>query len=469
MGKKIILILLILLFLGSLATAGVVLYKNEFTAELFIEGEQEIYLEVGSTYVESGASAQFYGTWLLKQPQEISVEIRGKVHTEMVGTYVLTYTAEKWGQCATATRIVHVVDTQKPVIELVTDPDHFTFPNEAYQEEGYAAYDLYDGDITHLVQVEEKNGQVFYTVTDSSGNTVTAVRTIRYDDPVPPVLTLQGEQNISFYAGYGSFTEAGWTASDNCDGDMTGSVTVSGAVDAAVPGIYTLTYTVVDSYGNTATATRTVEVVKYPDKVIYLTFDDGPGEYTPRLLEILAKYDVKVTFFVTDSGYLHLLPQIVAEGHSVGLHTATHVFSQVYANEDSYFKDLNKIRDLVVEQIGTAPFLLRFPGGSSNRVSININKGIMTRLTKLVQEQGYRYYDWNVDSDDAGSAWTADKVFQNVVAGIGSKKNSVVLQHDIKSYSVEAVEKIIQWGLENGYTFLPLTENSPDCKHPVKN
>lgn len=474
MVKKVFLILFVVLFLGAVAAACVIAATNRFTLEVLPAGAQEMYLEVGSEYVEKGATARFFGTILLTEPMDVQVEIQGEVNTQKLGTYVITYTAEKWKHTQIATRIVHVVDTHKPVIELVSDPDKFTFPNEAYQEEGYSAYDLYDGDITHLVQAREEDGTVIYTVTDSSGNTTTVERKIRYDDPIPPVLTLKGELSLSFDAGVGSFTEPGWEATDNCDGDISHKVTVSGTVDAATPGTYTLTYTVQDSYGNIATATRTVEVKKMKPiaptgKVIYLTFDDGPSQYTLRLLEILAKYNVKATFFVVDTGYIHLVSQIAAEGHTVALHTATHEFSQVYASEEAYFNDLNKIKNKVVQYTGIEPTLIRFPGGSSNRVSININKGIMTRLTKLVQEQGYRYFDWNVDSDDAGSARTSEKVFQNVISGIGSKKTSVVLQHDIKGYSVEAVDRIIQWGLANGYTFLPLTEDSPDCQHPVKN
>ena len=112
--------------------------------------------------------------------------------------------------------------------------------------------------------------------------------------------------------------------------------------------------------------------------------------------------------------------------------------------------------------------LMRFPGGSSNTIS-SFNPGIMTRLTKAVEEKGFRYFDWNVDSNDAGGARTASKVYSNVVSGIGDKKAAVVLMHDIKSYTIDAIEKIIVWGLDNGYTFLPLTADSPTCHHGVNN
>ena len=93
----------------------------------------------------------------------------------------------------------------------------------------------------------------------------------------------------------------------------------------------------------------------------------------------------------------------------------------------------------------------------------------MTRLTQAVQDQGFQYFDWNVSSGDAGGAKTADEVYNNVIKGIGSKKTAVVLQHDIQKFSVEAVERILVWGLNNGYTFQALTPNSPTCHHPVNN
>jgi hypothetical protein len=86
-----------------------------------------------------------------------------------------------------------------------------------------------------------------------------------------------------------------------------------------------------------------------------------------------------------------------------------------------------------------------------------------------VEERGFTYFDWNVDSKDAGGAKTADEVYQNVINGCRNKKASVVLQHDIHGYSVDAVERIIQWGLANGYTFAALTPDSPTAHHPINN
>ena len=93
----------------------------------------------------------------------------------------------------------------------------------------------------------------------------------------------------------------------------------------------------------------------------------------------------------------------------------------------------------------------------------------MTDLTQMVEDKGYTYFDWNVDSDDAGSAHTATTVYNNVVTGCAERKTSVVLMHDIKSYTVDAIEDIIKWGLDNGYTFKVLTASSPTFHHRVQN
>ena len=211
------------------------------------------------------------------------------------------------------------------------------------------------------------------------------------------------------------------------------------------------------------------DIVVPGDKVIYLTFDDGPSGHTPRLLEILAKYNVKATFFVVGSANTAYLDDIVNQGHSIAAHTYSHDYSEIYASEEAYFKDLNKVRQLIYDKTGTWTTLIRFPGGSSNSVSRHYCLGIMSQLTKAVEAQGLQYFDWNVDSKDAGGAKTADEVFSNVIAGVQKHNVSVVLQHDIHGYSVDAVERIIQWGLANGYTFLPLTSTSPNAHHGVNN
>ena len=93
----------------------------------------------------------------------------------------------------------------------------------------------------------------------------------------------------------------------------------------------------------------------------------------------------------------------------------------------------------------------------------------MSILTKEVEKKGYKYFDWNVYSGDAGETQNTNEVAKNVIRTLNQGKTNVVLQHDIHDYSVNAVEKIIQYGLKKGYKFAPITENTPQIKHHVNN
>lgn len=473
---KVLLIVLaaLLLTAGVLAVVAYGVWNaNEFTLDITMAGEAEITLEYGSEYTDAGATAVFFGTILYKEPEAVEIVTEGTVDPETVGTYTITYTASRMDITEIITRTVHIVDTQLPTITLNSGVDAYTLPGHEYEEEGFQAWDDYDGDITDRVVRTVSESEVIYTVSDSSGNCVEARRQIVYDDPVAPVLTLLGDAAITIPAG-GSFNEPGFTATDNCDGDITERVVVTGGVDPYLPGSYTVTYTVEDSYGNTATASRTVTVGSIyntggsGDKIIYLTFDDGPCAHTSYLLDILSKYGVKATFFVINTNAIGTISRAAAEGHTVAIHSKTHNYKKIYASEDAYFADLYAMQQIIAANTGITSTMIRFPGGSSNTIS-KFNPGIMTRLTKLVQEKGFSYFDWNVDSCDAGGANTSEAVFNNVINGVKGRKISVVLQHDIHWYSVKAVERIIVWGLTHGYTFLPMTPSSPGCHHGVNN
>ncbi len=204
--------------------------------------------------------------------------------------------------------------------------------------------------------------------------------------------------------------------------------------------------------------------------VVYLTYDDGPGDYTNALLDVLKKYDVRATFFVTGRGTDDMIRREYEEGHTVALHTWSHNYAYVYSSVANYFADLQQISDRVKNITGEESKLIRFPGGSSNTVSARYDgrSRIMSTLTREVTKRGYQYFDWNVDSDDAGRANSSDVVYANVINRLKPGPN-VVLQHDIKPYSVEAVERIIKWCDENNYVFEPLTADSPTVHHGVNN
>ncbi len=436
--------------------------------KLVLNEGSEITLEYGQNYLEPGASASFLFF-------NVNVESQGQVASNELGTYTITYSAKLFGKSTTVQRRVSVVDTTAPTIVLVHKDNAFTLPGHDYQEEGFVAEDNYDGDLTDKVQRMVADGYVHYKVTDSSGNTVEVKREIIYNDITAPELTLQGSSTVYITAG-NNFVEPGYTAIDDAEGDITAKVEVVTNFDKYTPGTYTVEYKVTDNYGNITQASRKIVVsavqqqptVNPTGGVIYLTFDDGPSQHTLRLLDVLRKYNAKATFFVVGNKAIQYLDEIVAGGHAIAIHSDTHDYNKIYASEDAFFKDLYAIQDKIFQRTGVKTTLMRFPGGSSNMVS-RFNPGIMTRLTKAVEAQGFQYFDWNVDSKDAGGAKTADEVYRNVINGVKSKKASVVLQHDIHGYSVDAVERIIQWGLANGYTFEALTPSSPTAHHPVNN
>ncbi len=493
--KKIIRILLICVaVLMSVTVVAAAVRQWGKPLAITLNGKQDLYLEYGQTYEEAGAFAEFSKKGV---SYEGPVDISGEVDAQTLGSYLIKYTVRDNGRVYTNYRRVHVVDTEVPVITLKTDPNSYTLIGETYVEEGFTAKDNYDGDITDKVIRREKDGVVTYTVTDSSGNTTVAKRTINYIDPTVPQLVLEGGQTAFIMAG-DIYAEPGCRATDMTDGDLTSNVIISGDVDATIAGIYTLQYSVTNSLGVTATKDRIIYVIPQQEKeetepeegeddifveklptvgttiepngkVIYLTFDDGPSSHTGRLLDVLKKYGVKVTFFVKNSTHLDMLTRAAEEGHAVAIHTFSHNYSKIYASDEAFMADLKAIQDVIYQYTGKLSMLTRFPGGGSNTVSSAYNRGIMTRLTKHLEELGYQYFDWNVDSNDAGGAKSADEVYENVIKGIGNRQNSVVLQHDTQDFSVDAVERIIAWGLCNGYTFKPLDHDSPTCHHPVNN
>ncbi len=484
--RWVILPVLLLLIIG----AGVfwfVWQANEFSLTLDLKGDSEIVLEYGEEFQDPGATASFSGTLLLRIPRHISVVTEGEVDATKLGTYELTYHADmeldllgkKIPFTASRTRTVTIVDTQAPEILLETKEGAFTVPGEPYQEEGFSARDNYDGDLTAQVVRQEADGKVTYSVTDSAGNTAQAVRDIYYYDPVAPEISLLGMEKITISQGI-DFVDPGCTALDNGDGDISSQVTLNSDLNTDVPGTYTLTYSVTDSYGNTASVTRQVTVkelthanVTKPEvdenKIIYLTFDDGPGGYTAQLLDVLDKYDVKATFFVVHHKSMEILSRAAASGHKVAMHSYTHDYRKIYTSQEDYFEDMTQIQDEIFKYTGQKSKLLRFPGGGSNTISRHYCKGIMSALASALKNEGYAYTDWNVDSNDAGGAKTAEEVYNNVIGGISGRKKAIVLQHDIKGFSVEAVEKIIQWGISHGYTFRAMTDEGPVYHQHINN
>ncbi len=194
--------------------------------------------------------------------------------------------------------------------------------------------------------------------------------------------------------------------------------------------------------------------------VCYLTFDDGPSDNTLKILDILDSYGIKATFFVVGTAKTDYLPIIQSKGHAIGLHSATHSYSQIYASVSSYLGDLKGISDIVHSKTGIRSNVIRFPGGSSNSVSRKYCEGIMTELTTLLPTMGYSYYDWNVSSGDASAkSVPAATIVSNVLNGARGKSSICVLMHDTsaKGTTVEALPSMIEGLHAMGFRFAPLT------------
>lgn len=207
-------------------------------------------------------------------------------------------------------------------------------------------------------------------------------------------------------------------------------------------------------------------------KTAYLTFDDGPSPNTLKVLKILKEQSVPATFFVMNTRYPQYMKNIVDEGHAIAMHTFTHDFSKIYRSVDAFFEDLHKIEALIKEQTGHAPKIMRFAGGSSNMVSKDYSKGIMTQLTKEVQNKGYRYFDWNVDSGDAsGNGVSAKKLVENIKNGVRGKDTVCILMHDTaaKNTTVDALPEIIKYLKSQNYHFSSLNVTSPIFHHGINN
>lgn len=395
--------------------------------------------------------------------KKIEVTSLGTVDTNKIGTYEITYTAKN----KQIKKIISVLDTEKPVI-TIKDEEIIACPNTSDINISYTVSDNYTQDLKVNKIIKDNN--LILEAIDSSENKTTIIREINFLDNEKPKINLKGEKTIYLIKGE-KYKEPGYEATDNCIKNMTEKVKVTNNININKVGKYEINYEASDGFNKTVVNRIVYVYEKKPDisigdKVIYLTFDDGPSVYTKELLNILKEYNVKATFFVTGNGNIEYIKKAYNEGHSIGIHTYSHVYKNVYASEEAYFNDLEKVQEIIKEQTGEESRLVRFPGGSSNTVS-RFNKGIMTRLSKELERRGYKYFDWNVSSSDTVKS-NSDDIANTVIRRL-KKGNNVVLQHDTKYYSVKAVRKIIEYGLANGYTFAKLDVTSPTVHHGINN
>ena len=204
-------------------------------------------------------------------------------------------------------------------------------------------------------------------------------------------------------------------------------------------------------------------------KRIYLTFDDGPSNNTNAILDVLDEYNAKATFFViAKNGYEEEYNRIINDGHTLGLHSYSHVYKDVYSDEMGFKNDVNRIYDFVENVTGVTPKFYRFPGGSSN----TIYKSDKNELFDYLDEMNLTYVDWNVASNDSTyGGLSANQIANNVLNGVEGLDDCVILMHDAndKSSTVEALRIIISsLQCEDNVIFLPITDSTISVKHISK-
>ena len=447
---------------------GMVIYL--VIPKIKLNGKSEITISYNDIYNEEGYQGKLLFNDITKD-----IKIDNNLDNSKIGDYKITYTYRLGLITFKKVRIVHVIDDVLPNIEADKEKINIC-PNEVVPEIKYMATDEYDGNLTDGIIKEINDDKIILKVKDKSNNEGILEIPIDRIDKEKPVITLKGYQTLYLNVGE-RYTEAGYTASDNCDGNISDKVKVSGEVGTSI-GRYTLTYEVTDQGGNTATATREIVVRNASlynsgtigTGVIYLTFDDGPNEGTTNaILDVLKEEGVKATFFVTCNGPDYLIKRIYDEGHTLALHTATHDYAYVYSSVDNYFNDLNRVSNRVKNITGFESKIIRFPGGSSNTVSRNYKIGIMSELTSMVLDKGYRYFDWNVDAMDASSARSSSDVYNNVTSHLSKSRSNVVLMHDTKWMTRDAIRNIIRYGQANGYSFSKIEMDTYMIRHGVNN
>ncbi len=208
-------------------------------------------------------------------------------------------------------------------------------------------------------------------------------------------------------------------------------------------------------------APQTLDAKVHADNTIYLTFDDGPSYRTPEVLQILREENVKATFFVigqSDEESRQWMRDIVADGHTIAMHTYSHDYDDIYASVEDYLADMYEIFTLIKDATGVTPTAFRFPGGSINGYNYEVSQDIISEMLR----RGFVPYDWNISSGDAASSdlTPSATIVSNITGGASGVSRGIVLMHDAapKYTTVEALRPAIQNLRDMGFQF--------DCIHP---
>ncbi len=202
-------------------------------------------------------------------------------------------------------------------------------------------------------------------------------------------------------------------------------------------------------------------------KKVYLTFDDGPGPNTEKILDILKKNDIKATFFVTgktDDFSKQMYKRIVEEGHTLGMHSYSHVYDEIYASEKAFSQDFDKLYEFLHDVTGEYSKFYRFPGGSS----VQDTKVPIKKLVKFLDKKEITYLDWNVLSPDIKDANVSKKqLLKELRKEVKKYDTSVVVFYDTQTQpmTIKALPSVIKALKKDEYEILPVDENTAPIRH----
>ena len=463
---------------GSISLGIGVYFIEESYTEAILHGQKTINTTVKEKYIDPGFDL-FHNNKIVSS-DKYTYDTKNDVNTEVLGQYKVTYDIKYHLRKFHLERIVNVIDDVKPVITTnleKVERDYCTKKDK--KEFTYTAIDNYDGDLTEKITKTEEEDNIILSVIDASGNEEKITIPIDYGKKPSNVIKLNGS-STTYIKINGTYKEEGANLYDGCGKKLDSKVSTSGKVNTKKAGNYTITYSV-----DGIKATRKVVVYKQTSsnysggssvisgsgkgKILYLTFDDGPGPYTQKILNTLSKYNVKATFFVTNQfpGYVSLIKNEKNAGHTVAVHTYTHNYN-IYRSVDTYINDFNKMNNVIEKYTGSKSKLFRFPGGSSNTVSRKYAKGVVRQIANKMTSMGYTYFDWDVTSGDASGA-SRNKIYNNVVNGAKRCSKCVILMHDIKSNTANELDHILSTLTSQGYRFGTLSSSSPTAHHSIAN
>ena len=380
--------------------------KDSTPPVISLNGSNPTVVELGSVYVEAGATAD---------TGEL-VSVSGSVNTNAVGTYTLTYTAmDDWGNVGTTTRTVNVVDTTAPVMSVTGDNPATVELGASYTDAGATGSDL-GGSVTVTSSGTVNTDAVgtytiTYTGTDPSGNTASTTRTVNVVDTTAPVITVTGTNPVTHELG-DTYTDAGASATD-----LSGSITVTtnGTVNDDAVGEYVLTYVATDPSGNTATATRTVNVVDTTAPVVTVT---GTNPATHELGDTYTDAGATATDL---SGTVTVVTTGTVDADTVGSYTLTYTSTDPSGNAGTATRTVNVVDTTapVVTVTGTNPLTLEVAQDATytdaGATATDASGTVTVVTTGSVNPQVVGTYTKTYTSTDAsGNAGTATRTV-NVV------------------------------------------------------